>query len=86
VICFLTSDGSEGLNYYTMYGEVEVLVDCFPNWTIKDIKKLSSRERKHWVKRAKVIAENRQRENQKYEETISYQQTVINNLSKRARR
>jgi len=54
VICFSTSDGSKGLNYPLLYREIETIVEVFPAWTVKDIKSLTVRERKHWFKRSEA--------------------------------
>jgi hypothetical protein len=58
VNCFSTSDGSNGINYYRMYHEIEQLVD-FYNWSIAETKKLTVRERRHWYQRVKNKIENR---------------------------
>jgi hypothetical protein len=50
-------DGSDGINYYRMYGEVEAIVDYF-GWTLDAAKRLGVRERRHWYKRAKAKKES----------------------------
>ncbi len=60
MIYFSTSDGSNGINYFRMYGEVEQLVD-FYNWRLEDAKKLTVRERRHWYKRVKHKIDNGKR-------------------------
>jgi hypothetical protein len=57
VICFSTSDGEKGLNYYQTYTEIENIFDQFPFLGLESIKNLSVRERKYWYKKAKVKAE-----------------------------
>jgi hypothetical protein len=37
----------------------ELLVRAFPGWTLTEIKELSLRERRHWVRRALWEAERR---------------------------
>lgn len=57
VTCFSNSDGSNGINYYRMYGELETLVDYY-RWTLAEAKALSVRERRHLYERIKVKVEN----------------------------
>jgi hypothetical protein len=40
----------ENCNYYDLYNEYEQLVDAF-GWPVSECRKLSYRERKHWIKR-----------------------------------
>jgi hypothetical protein len=35
-----------------MYHEVETVIDWFSAWSVKEVKQLGARERKHWYKRA----------------------------------
>lgn len=57
VICFSTSDGSNGINYFRMYAEIEALID-FYSWTVPEAKKLTVRERRHWFQRVKFKRES----------------------------
>jgi hypothetical protein len=34
-----------------MYYEIEGIIENMPYWTVKDVKSLTVRERKHWFKR-----------------------------------
>jgi hypothetical protein len=58
VICFSTSDGSEGLNFRRTYGEVEAIIDYYNAWTVDYAMSLTVRERRHWFNRVRVKVEN----------------------------
>lgn len=54
-----SSSSNFALDYYKLFDDVAIIAKGFPGWTLRDIKSLTVRERRYWVKLVLALAERK---------------------------